>query len=45
MLFAEIAEVTRAYESRQIDLHAKISVRIKETQVGANGERTEKITR
>src|SRR6266540_2934905 len=45
MLFADIAEVTRAYESRQIDLHAKISVRIKETQVGANGERTEKITR
>ncbi|HEV8257038.1 MAG TPA: DNA-directed RNA polymerase subunit beta', partial [Casimicrobiaceae bacterium] len=45
MLFADIAEVTRAYESRQVDLHAKISVRIKETQVGANGERTDKITR
>jgi DNA-directed RNA polymerase subunit beta' len=45
MLFADIAEVNRAYESRQVDLHAKVSVRIKETQVGANGERTEKITR
>src|SRR5207237_383760 len=45
MLFADIAEVTRAYESRQIDLHAKISVRIKETEVDANGERIEKITR
>jgi DNA-directed RNA polymerase subunit beta' len=45
MLFADIAEVTRAYESRQVDLHAKISVRIKETQVGANGERTDKVTR
>ena len=45
MLFGDIAEVNRAYESRQVDLHAKITVRIKETQVGANGERTEKITR
>jgi DNA-directed RNA polymerase subunit beta' len=45
MLFSDIAEVTRAYESRQVDLHAKISVRIEETQVGVNGERTEKITR
>ncbi|MDQ2928672.1 MAG: DNA-directed RNA polymerase subunit beta', partial [Pseudomonadota bacterium] len=45
MLFADIAEVTRAYDSRQIDLHAKVSVRIKETQVDANAERTEKTTR
>src|SRR5216110_1242187 len=33
MLFADIAEVTRAYESRQADLHAKVSVRIPETIV------------
>jgi DNA-directed RNA polymerase subunit beta' len=45
MLFADMAEVSRAYESRQVDLHAKVSVRIKETQVGANGERTENVTR
>src|SRR5437867_11209109 len=45
MLFADIAEVTRAYESRQVDLHAKVSVRIKETEVDANNDRTEKITR
>jgi DNA-directed RNA polymerase subunit beta' len=45
MAFADIAEVTRAYESRQIDLHAKINVRIKETEVGENDERTEKVTR
>src|SRR2546427_10035556 len=45
MMFADMAEVTRAYESRQADLHAKVSVRMKETQVDANGERTEKITR
>src|SRR5271166_2442910 len=44
-LFADIAEVTRAYETRQVDLHAKVTVRIKETQVGANDERTETITR
>src|SRR6266700_1845308 len=45
MMFADMAEVTRAYESRQADLHAKVSVRIKETQVGPNGERTDKVTR
>jgi DNA-directed RNA polymerase subunit beta' len=44
-LFADIAEVTRAYETRQVDLHAKVSVRIKETQVGGNDERTETVTR
>jgi DNA-directed RNA polymerase subunit beta' len=45
MSFADIAEVTRAYESRQVDLHAKVTVRIKEVDVGSNGERTETITR
>jgi DNA-directed RNA polymerase subunit beta' len=45
MAFADIAEVTRAYDSRQVDLHAKINVRIRETQIGDNAERTEKVTR
>ena len=36
---------TRAYESRQVDLHAKVRVRIKETEVGEDDERTEKVTR
>src|SRR6202047_2362019 len=45
MLFADIAEVARAYESREVALHAKISVRIKEVLVGADGERTDKVTR
>src|SRR5437870_6321656 len=45
MLFSDIAEVTRAYDSRQVDLHAKISVRIKEVLVGPSGERSDKITR
>src|SRR5213596_344 len=41
MLFSDIAEVTRAYDSRQVDLHAKISVRIREVLVGPNGERSD----
>ncbi len=45
MLFADIAEVARAYESRQVALHAKITVRIKEVLVAADGERTDKVTR
>src|ERR1700674_4028277 len=45
MLFADIAEVARAYESRQVALHAKISVRIKEKGVPEDGEVTEKVTR
>ncbi|HXX82935.1 MAG TPA: DNA-directed RNA polymerase subunit beta' [Casimicrobiaceae bacterium] len=45
MAFADIAEVTRAYESRQVDLHTKISVRIKETDVAPDSERTESVTR
>jgi len=44
-LFADIAEVARAYESRQVALHAKITVRIKEVLVGPDGERTDKVTR
>ena len=34
----DIAEVARAYETRQVALHAKISVRIKEVLVAADGE-------
>src|SRR5665811_127270 len=44
-IFADIAEVARAYESRQVALHAKITVRIKEVLVGPDGERTDKVTR
>jgi len=43
--FLDICEVSRAYESRQVDLHAKITVRIKEFDVSEDGEKTEKITR
>jgi DNA-directed RNA polymerase subunit beta' len=45
LMFANISEVSRAYESRVIELNAKITVRIKEFDVDADGERREKITR
>ena len=45
LMFANISEVSRAYESRIIELNAKITVRIKEYDVDADGERREKITR
>jgi DNA-directed RNA polymerase subunit beta' len=45
MLFADVAEVKRAYESGQIALHARITVRLKEADLGPNGERIEKINR
>ncbi len=45
MIFTDLAEVQRAYESRQIELHAKIQVRLKEVEIGAGGEKTEKPVR
>src|SRR5213080_1376911 len=49
MLFADIAEVSRAYEARQAELHARIKVRIREVDVRndqeGKSERVEKITR
>ena len=48
-MFADLAEVSRAYESRQAELHARVKVRIKEIELkaGPDGttERVEKITR
>jgi DNA-directed RNA polymerase subunit beta' len=45
MMFADIREVVRAYETGSVELHAKIKVRIKETLISNEGERQEKITR
>ena len=45
MLFADIDEVSRAYESRQVELHAKVAVRIVQTTVGPDGEKTERLER
>src|SRR5690242_15464555 len=45
MAFINIAEVSRAYESRQADLHARCWVRIKEKELSDSGEVSEKTTR
>ncbi|HEX6834280.1 MAG TPA: DNA-directed RNA polymerase subunit beta', partial [Rudaea sp.] len=42
MVFANIAEVHRAYQNRVVDLHAKIKVRIHEVVVDEQKNRTEK---
>src|SRR5690606_19767024 len=44
MAFANIAEVHRAYDSRLVDLHARVKVRITETEIDAEGERSEQTT-
>ena len=44
-LFSDVSEVSRAYESRKVELHAKVHVRIKEYELSEQGERKEKITR
>jgi DNA-directed RNA polymerase subunit beta' len=44
-LFANLSEVSRAYESRGVELSAKVTVRIKEVEVLEDGERRDKITR
>ncbi|WIM05315.1 MAG: DNA-directed RNA polymerase subunit beta' [Candidatus Nitricoxidivorans perseverans] len=44
MIFADVAEVTRAVSSRQADLHARVEVRIREYERENEGWR-EKITR
>jgi len=45
MSFSDLAEVHRAYDSRQVDLHSRVWVRIKEVEVSEEGERTDKVTR
>ena len=45
MLLADVTEVKRAYESGKLSLHARITVRIKEAELGENGERIEKVSR
>ncbi len=45
MLFPNISEVSRAYESRAVELNARSMVRINEYDVDVDGERHEKITR
>ncbi|MDA8329432.1 MAG: DNA-directed RNA polymerase subunit beta' [Betaproteobacteria bacterium] len=45
MMFANVDEVSRAYESRQVDLNAKITVRITEAYFNDEGEQVDKTTR
>ncbi len=44
-LFANIAEVSRAYESREVELQAKVVVRLKDVHVDEAGQPIEKLTR
>ncbi|HVH82869.1 MAG TPA: DNA-directed RNA polymerase subunit beta', partial [Steroidobacteraceae bacterium] len=43
MFFADVGEVHRAYESRGVDLQAKVRVRLRETLRGEGGTLTESI--
>src|SRR5215203_7014373 len=45
MLFADIDEVSRAYDSRQVEINARVWVRIKEKDLAEDGEITERIKR
>ena len=45
MLFTDVSEVKRAYESGQASLHARITARIKEVDLGPDGERIERVVR
>ncbi len=44
MMFVDIDEARRAYESGVADLHALVKVRIKEIVIDENGERSEKVS-
>jgi DNA-directed RNA polymerase subunit beta' len=45
MSFADLAEVSRAYESRNVDLGARCWVRIREQDLAPDGEKQERIKR
>jgi DNA-directed RNA polymerase subunit beta' len=45
MSFSDLAEVHRAYDSRQAELNARVWVRIKEKELSDNGDVSEKTTR
>jgi DNA-directed RNA polymerase subunit beta' len=44
MVFANLAEVHRAYDNRVVELHAKVKVRTAEVDIAADGTRTRKNT-
>jgi len=45
MAFADLGEVSRAYESGKVELHASVMVRIREQMFDLDGNRYEKTTR
>jgi DNA-directed RNA polymerase subunit beta' len=45
MIFADIHEVSRAYETRMVEIHAKVKVRLRQVTFGADGERIEELRR
>ncbi|MGZ8270565.1 MAG: DNA-directed RNA polymerase subunit beta' [Methylophilus sp.] len=45
MIFSDIKEVQRVYDQGLVDLHAKVTVRIKEYEMDVEGNKTEKINR
>jgi DNA-directed RNA polymerase subunit beta' len=45
MMFSDIAELARGVDSREVDLHARITVRIPEYALEADGQWKKKITR
>jgi DNA-directed RNA polymerase subunit beta' len=45
MMFCDVAEVSRAYESRKVELNAKVTVRIKERELVSDGQFKDKVTR
>jgi DNA-directed RNA polymerase subunit beta' len=44
-IFSDVAEVQRAYHSGAVDLHAKITTRIKEHELNFDGSKTVKVNR
>jgi len=45
MVFSDVAEVHRAYENRQVELHARVQVRLPKVEVDEQGQRTETLER
>ncbi|HYU68756.1 MAG TPA: DNA-directed RNA polymerase subunit beta' [Burkholderiales bacterium] len=45
MVFADVTEVARAYDSGKVELHAGVTVRIREAEFGPSGEKIERLVR
>src|SRR5467141_1726330 len=45
MVFADVTEVARAYDSGKVELHAGVTVRIREAEFGPGGEKIERLVR